>query len=145
VSYRGNEITDVQFDVVHRQQFRDVRVTITDASREISGVVRNARDLPVANTGVLIFPRVPLFWTRTNRRMRVAYTDRAGNFSLPGMPAGEYFAVASLAVDESDLGRRDRLLGWEALATPFVLAAGDSRATLTLPLVAPPVPAASVR
>jgi hypothetical protein len=145
VSYRGNDITDVQFDVVHRQQFRDVRVTVTDVSREISGVVRNARDLPVANTGVLIFPRVPLFRARTNRRMRIAYTDRSGNFSIPGLPAGEYFAVASLAVDESDLGRRDRLLGWEPLATPFVLAAGDSRATLTLPLVAPPVPAASVR
>jgi hypothetical protein len=145
VSYRGSDITDVQFDVVHRQEFHDVRVTITDASREISGVVKNARDLPVANTGVLIFPRVPLFWARTNRRMRIAYTDRAGNFSLPGMPAGEYFAVASLAVDESDLGRRDRLLGWEPLATPFVLAAGDTRATLTLPLVAPPVPAVRVR
>ena len=145
VSYRGNDITDVQFDVVHRDEFRDVRVTITDVSREISGVVRNARDLPVANTGVLIFPRVPLFWARTNRRMRIAYTDRAGNFTLPGMPAGEYLAVASLAVDESDLGRRDRLLAWEPLATRFVLSANDTRATLTLPLVAPPVTAGPVR
>jgi Carboxypeptidase regulatory-like domain len=145
VTYRGSEITDIQFDVVHRQQFRDVRVAITDVSYELSGVVQNARNLPVANTGVLVFPRVPLFWARTNRRMRIAYTDRGGRFSMAGLPAGEYFAVASLAVDESDLGRRDRLLGWQRVATSFVLSAEDSGTTLKLPLVAPPASAATTR
>ena len=138
VFFRGTDITDVQFDVVQREQFRDVRLTISDTGREVTGVVQNARQLPVANTAVLVFPRVPLFWVRTNRRMRIAYTDRAGRFTVPGLPAGEYYAVASLAVDESDLGRGDRLLAWERVATQFELAADRTRTTITLPLVAPP-------
>ena len=142
VTFRGSNITDQQFDVTEREQFRDVRVTITDAGSEVSGLVQNAREFPVANTGVLIFPRAPLFWMRTNRRMRVAYTDRHGRFAIAGLPAGEYLAVASHALDESDLGRRDRLTAWEGLATRFVLNSDDARASITLPLVAPPSPAA---
>jgi hypothetical protein len=87
---------------------------------------------------VLVFPRAPLFWTRTNRRMRVAYTDRDGRFAIAGLPAGEYFAVASHALDDSELGRRDRLTAWEPLATTFVLNSDEARASITLPLVAPP-------
>ncbi|MEO6236372.1 MAG: carboxypeptidase-like regulatory domain-containing protein [Vicinamibacterales bacterium] len=142
VTFRGSNITDQQFDVLEREQFRDVRVTITDAGSEVSGLVQNAREVAVANTGVLIFPRAPLFWMRTNRRMRVAYTDRNGRFAIGGLPAGEYLAVASHALDESDLGRRDRLTAWEGLATRFVLNSDDARASITLPLVAPPGPAA---
>jgi hypothetical protein len=115
-----------------------VRITISDAGSEVTGVVRNARQLPVANTGVLLFPRVPLFWLRTSRRMRIAYTDRDGRFVVPGLPAGEYLAVASRAVDESDLGRHDRLTAWQPLATSFALASDEARADLTLALVAPP-------
>jgi hypothetical protein len=138
VLFHGTDITDQQLDVVEREQFRDVRVTITDASSEVTGIVQNARNLPAANTGVLVFSRVPLFWLRTNRRMRVAFTDREGKFTIPGLPAGEYLAVASLAVDESDLGRRDRLLEWQRLATSFALASDEARTTVTLPVVAPP-------
>src|SRR6202022_101719 len=100
--------------------------------------VQNARNLPVANTGVLVFPPGPLVWMRTARRMRVAYTDREGRFSISGLPGGEYLAVASLAVDESDLGRHDRLLAWQRVATPFVLASDEARATVKLPIVGPP-------
>jgi hypothetical protein len=142
VLFRGTNITDQQFDVTEQEQFREVRITITDAGSEVSGVVQDARRLPVANTGVLVFPRAALFWMRTNRRMRVAYTDREGRFTIPGLPAGEYLAVASLAVDESDLGRRDRLSAWEPLATAFALDADDGRATVALQIVAPPASAA---
>jgi len=146
VLFRGTDITDQQFDVKESEQFRDVRITITDAGSQVTGVVRNARQLPVANTGVLLFPRVPLFWLRTSRRMRIAYTDREGRFAVPGLPAGEYLAVASGAVDESDLGRRDRLTAWQPLATPFALASDEARADVTLPLVAPPpAPTAVIR
>ena len=146
VQFRGSDITDQQLDIREREQFRDVRITISDAASEVTGVVRNARQLPVANTGVIVFPKVPLFWMRTNRRMRIAYTDREGRFVVQGLPAGEYLAVASLAVDESDLGRRDRLMAWQPLATPFALANDEARTTVTLPLIAPPpAPLAAVR
>ena len=145
VHYRGIDMTDRQFDVSGRELLRDIRITITDVSGEVTGVVQNARSLPIAHTGVLVFPRATLFWMRTNRRLRVAYTDREGRFTVPGLPAGEYLAVASLAADESDLGRQDRLLAWQPLATPFVLPTDDARATVTLSVVSPPAAKPSVR
>ena len=140
VIYQGIDITDRKFKVSGREELRDVRVTIAEVMGQAAGVVQNARNLPVANTGVLIFPSTEFFWMRTNRRMRIAYTDREGRFTVTGLPTGQYLAVASLAADESDLGRRDRLLGWQPLATPFQIASDESRATLQLSLVSQPAP-----
>jgi Carboxypeptidase regulatory-like domain len=141
VALRGTDITDLELTVAERDQIHDVRITITDASSEVSGTVQNARNLPAANTGVMVFSKVPLYWLRTNRRMRVTYTDRDGRFSVPGLPAGEYLAVASATIDEADLGHRERLEALQAYAVPFRLATDDGHATVTLhvaPAIAPP-------
>jgi hypothetical protein len=142
VVHHGTDITDLQIDVSEKEQFRDVRITITDAGSEVSGIVRNARDAPVANTAVLVFPRIPLYWIRTNRRMRIVYTDQDGRFIVPGLPAGEYLAVASTSVNESDLGRRDRLKTLADIGVPFRLETDDARTTVTLPVVTVPSTAA---
>jgi hypothetical protein len=144
VTLRGSDVTDLEVPVTEREQIRDVRITITDASSEVSGLVQNARDVPVANVGVMVFSKVPLFWLRTNRRMRVTYTDRDGRFSVPGLPAGEYLAVASSTIDEADLGHRERLQALQAYAVPFRLATDDARASVTLH-VAPAVPPPAAR
>jgi len=145
VVYQGSNITDTPIEAAEKQSFRGVRVTITDVASAVTGTVTNARRAPVADAGVLVFARVPLFWMRTNRRMRVAYTDPAGRFSVTGLPAGEYVAVAAPAVDESDLGRRDRLEAWASVATPFRLATDQSTAEVQLQIVAPPVRAHAIR
>ena len=132
VTLRGGDIADIALTVSERDQIHDVRITVTDAASEVSGVVHNARNLPVANTGVLVFPRAPLFWMRTGRRMRAACTDGDGRFTVAGLPAGEYFAVASPDLDEADLGRRDRLQALQASAVSFRLESDEGRATVTL-------------
>jgi hypothetical protein len=144
VMMHGSDVTDLEVPVPERAQIQDVRITITDESSEVSGLVQNARDLPVPNVGVMVFSKVPLFWLRTNRRMRVTYTDRDGRFSVPGLPAGEYLAVASSTIDEADLGHRERIQALEAYAVPFRIATADGRARVTLH-VAPPVPPAPAR
>ncbi|HVD93792.1 MAG TPA: carboxypeptidase-like regulatory domain-containing protein [Vicinamibacterales bacterium] len=142
IVHHGSDLTDLPIDVAEKQEFRDVRITITDAGSDVSGVVRDARDLPVAHTAVLVFPRIPLYWIRTNRRMRIVYTDPDGRFNLPGLPAGEYLAVASASVNQTDLGKRDRLKALTDVGVPFRLETDDARATLTLPFVAIPWTAA---
>jgi len=134
VSVRGSDLTDVQIDLAEKQQLRDVRIVITDASSQVSGTVQNARHAPAANAGVLVFPRVPLFWMRGNRRMRAVYTDREGAFTIVGLPAGDYFAVASPWIDESDLGRRDRLLALQSVAVAFRLESDEARTSVALQL-----------
>jgi protocatechuate 3,4-dioxygenase beta subunit len=144
VRYRGSDITDLQLTVDEREQLRDVRIVITDRSAEVSGVVQNPRKLPVANTGVLVCSEVPVFWMRTSRRLRVTYTDQNGRWRISGLPPGEYFAVASPMIDESDLGRPELLEALHTIGTPFRVDSDTARPTLTLQLV-PMVPAAAIR
>ena len=138
VMYRGADITDVQIDAAEKQAISGVRVTITDESSLVSGLVQNARSAPAPNTGVLVFSQVPLFWTRTGRRMRIAYTDNDGRFSVAGLPPGDYVAVASPSVDERDLGRRDRLEAWQSIGTRFRLDTDRGKADVRLQVMAAP-------
>jgi hypothetical protein len=140
VTLRGSDITDIALTVSEGDQVHDVRITITDAASEVSGLVLNTRNLPVANTGVLVFPRTPVFWMRTNRRMRAAHTGRDGRFTVAGLPAGEYLAVAGADVEETDLGRRDRLQALQAIATSFRLDSDEGHATVTLRIPPAPLP-----
>ena len=132
ITHQGTDITDLQLDVAEKEYRRGVRVTITDAGSQVTGRVQNQRKLPIAHAGVLIFAKVPLFWMRTSRRMRIAYTDEDGRFSVSGLPAGEYVAVTSRSVDESDLGRRERLKALLDVGVLFRLPTDDARASVTL-------------
>jgi hypothetical protein len=106
VTYRGQDITDTGFDVSGLQQrFDEVRVAITDVASEVSGVVRDAAGAAVPDATVLIVPLADQFWTRTSRRLGVLRTDAAGRYRMRGLPAGEYRAIASLEMDESEAYR----------------------------------------
>ena len=104
--------------------------------------MRNPRDLPAANTGVIVCAKAPVFWMRTNRRLRVTFTDQNGRWSVAGLPPGEYFAVASPLIDEGDLGRRERLEALASVGTPFTLESAAAHPTLTLQ-VTPLAPASA--
>jgi protocatechuate 3,4-dioxygenase beta subunit len=143
VRYRGSDITDRPLPVEERGQLHDVRIVISDAAAAVSGTVENPRQVPIAHTGVLVGAKVPVFWLRTSRRMRVTYTDENGRWSVAGLPPGDYFAVAAPFIDESDLVHRDRLEALQALGTPFRIDSDESHPTLALTLN--PVRPVSVR
>lgn len=134
VFYKGRDISDTPIDVVSRQQVTDVRVTITDAANDISGVIKDERGRGASDVLVLFIPVAPHFWTRTSRRFGLLRTDPAGQFRIRGLPRGEYRALASNDVDESEVFRRDVLQELIAQAVPIAL--GDrERRTVELPLV----------
>jgi hypothetical protein len=132
VHYRGSDITDREVDLTDREQMHDLRITLTDVSATVTGVVTNRNKTPLANTGVLVFPKASIFWNRTNRRMRSAYTDASGRFRISGLPPGDYLAVAAPLADESDLGRRSRLEGLQHIGFPFSLDKDDAEVSVTL-------------
>ena len=114
------------------EQYHGVQIAITDAVSEVTGLVLDAGGRPVAHAGVLIFAQVPLFWMRSSRRMRAVHAGSDGRWSVAGLPAGEYLAFAARAIDERDLGRRERLEALRSIATPFRLTTDEGRASVTL-------------
>jgi hypothetical protein len=136
VVYRGHDITDAGLDADTKEQYKDVRVTITDAAPEVSGVVHDGKGAPVADAIVLIIPIAPQFWRPTSRRFGLRHTDAAGRYRITGLPAGEYRAVASIELDETEAYDRDMLQALVSAGTPVSL--GDlGSVTLDLPLTSP--------
>ena len=134
VTHRGQDITDTGLDISGRlQRFEDVRVAITDVASEVSGVVRDAAGAAVPDATVLIVPLSDQFWTRTSRRLGVLRTDAGGRYRLRGLPAGEYRAVASLEMDESEAYRPALLRNFREVGTALSLKNLEERA-LDLPL-----------
>jgi hypothetical protein len=135
VVLRGRDVADTGIEITEGLQLHGARVTITDRASEVGGRVHD-NGAPVADAAVLLFPVAPQFWVRTHRRMRMTRTDAEGRFSLRGLPEGEYLAIASGAIDEGDLGRRELLDAVRALATPVSITGPDRHVTIALPFFA---------
>lgn len=133
VLYRGQDITDLGFDVDNRQRVEDLRVTITDVATDLSGVVRDGSGRVVADATVLIIPLSQQFWTRTSRRLGLLRTDAGGRYRVRGLPAGEYRAVASLEMDESEAYRPGLLKDFSDAGVSLSLKNLEAR-VLDLPL-----------
>lgn len=133
VTHRGQDITDLGLEAESRQRFEDVRVTITDVASEVSGTVMDTKGSPVADAMVVILPLSQQFWSRTSRRFGLLRTDAGGRYRLRGLPAGEYRAIASIELDETDAYRRERLQTFSEAGVPLSLKPLEQR-RLDLPL-----------
>ena len=109
ITWRGQDITDTGVEAESQQVFSNVIVTLTDRASEIAGLVQDGQGAAVADATVLIIPVSSQFWTKTSRRFRLLRSDAAGRYVIRGLPAGEYRAVASLELDDSEAYRRDLL------------------------------------
>ena len=134
VTYRGQDISDSALDAESGQEFTDVRVTITDATSEVSGAVKDDSGRVASDALVLIIPSSEQAWTRGSRRLRLVRTDANGRFRVRGLPAGEYRAVATRDLDEGDAYRRDLLRKLVLQGVPLAIADRERR-EIDLPLV----------
>jgi len=72
-----------------------VMITFTDRPTEISGQVSGNGALDAMT--VLVFPAEQTAWVgygNSSRRFASVRADKAGNFKVSNLPAGEYLAVA---------------------------------------------------
>ena len=88
-------------------------ITLTKQLTEVKGVVRDAQDRPDGEGAVLVFPTNRRLGTETGQAPAFignAHVSQKGNYSVKGLPRGEYFVVATisdllLATDAETLGR----------------------------------------
>lgn len=133
VTLNGVDITDTPIDLATLGD-SGVEIVLTDQQTTLSGIVRNARNEPVKDYVVAIFPdrlkegALPARFTRTVR------PDQEGRYQTRGLPAGDYFAAAVPALEQGaqwDPAFRKQV---EPTAKRFRLAEGQT-AIVDLPLM----------
>lgn len=143
VVFRGEDVTDAGIETTPGQRLANVRVTVTDAATEVSGVVTDADGHPVTDAVVLIIPLSEQFWRRSSRRLAVLHTDGEGRFLIRGLPEGEYRAAACRPSGEDDPSRPEVLRRFSESGVAVSLRGiGHRVVNLTL---TPPAAGASVR
>ena len=74
--------------------------TLTKHLTEVKGLVRDSQDRPDGEAAVLAFPTNRRLWTDTGYApvfIASAHVSQKGNYSVKGLPAGEYFVVATFS------------------------------------------------
>jgi hypothetical protein len=82
-------------------------VTLVDRVTTLTGTARDADGRPASGAWIAAFPVDKNLWRRAglaSRRTQVVLPGRAGQYSVKGLPAGEYFVVATTgaSLDFSD-------------------------------------------
>ena len=76
----------------------NIVVTLTQKISRVSGIVRGPGDKPVTNATVGVFPMDRTMWRRVgmqSRRTQTYAPRRDGMYIISGLPAGEYYVVAT--------------------------------------------------
>jgi hypothetical protein len=99
VTIGGRDVTEDGFDLGDAP-INNMIVTLTKQFTELKGVVKDAQDRPDGEAAVLAFPTNRRLWTNTGQIpafMGNAHVSQKGNYSVKGLPAGEYFVVATFS------------------------------------------------
>jgi hypothetical protein len=97
ITWNGQDYTDRPFDASTESDFRDVVVTLTDATSSVTG---NASD---AGAAVIAFPVERERWSNYGFnpvRLKSVLATNDGRFRIDGLPVGEYYFMAVPASEE---------------------------------------------
>jgi hypothetical protein len=99
VTVGGRDVTAEGFDL-RDGPIDSMIITLTTQLTEVKGVVRDAQDRPDGEAAVLAFPTDRRLWTNTGQAPAFignGHVSQKGNYSVRGLPAGEYFVVATFS------------------------------------------------
>ena len=135
VRLNDKEITDTPWDVpTGGQEIKGLQLVLTQHVGKVAGTVLNDRGAPTSSATVVVFSDEPELWNPGSRFVRVTRPSADGQFTLAGLPAGSYRAVAREFVEEGQWEDRTFLEQLRADAVRVVLASGGSE-TITLKVI----------
>ena len=125
VRYGGLDVTDMGVDVAF--DVPGVEVVIARQS-EVLGLVADRRGLSIPGATVVVFAEDSRRWTLPfTRYVKLALSSSSGTFTIAGLPAGRYYAVAVPALIEGKLADPDDLEMLVPRASRFSLGEGERR------------------
>ena len=134
VRLNDKDITDVPWDVPKDgKELSGLQIVVTQKIGKVSGTVADSRGTATSAATVVIFSDEPEWWIPGSRFIRTARPGADGRFSIAGLPAGTYRAIARDFVEEGQWEDRKFLEEVRADAVRFTLTDGGTE-TLSLQL-----------
>ena len=95
VQLGGRDITDQPLTIARGQpDIEGLRIVLSRKGATVAGQVADAGGAPVPDTTVLLFAENSAMWGVASRFIRAVRPDGEGRFSIGGLPAGVYRAIA---------------------------------------------------
>jgi hypothetical protein len=91
---------DTPFDIV-RDDVADAVITFSDHPTELTGVLSDASGRAAVEYLILVVSTDRSMWFSQSRRIRAVRPGNNGNFSITGLPAGEYYVLALTDLEQS--------------------------------------------
>jgi hypothetical protein len=136
VKLNDKDITDVPWDVpTGGQQIAGLKIVVTQKVGRVSGSVLDDTGKPTSGATIVVFADEENLWMPSSRFVRTTRPDRDGRFSIAGLPAGTYRAMAREFVEDGQWDDRAFLEAARDAAAKFILGEGTSE-TITLRLPA---------
>jgi hypothetical protein len=105
----------------------DLVLTYTDRPTEISGTLRDAAGQPLPEHIIVAIPADRTRWIAGTRRVRAVRPGADGQFSMAGLPAGDYLLAALADVETWELHDRTFLEALAPAGVPVSLAPGEKK------------------
>ena len=126
VELEGRDIADQPIDVPHAGTVSGVRVILTNRPTVLRGGLTNEKREPVEGT-VVVFAEDAAHWREGSRLIRSARPDQNGEFSVKGLPAGEYLIAALDYVQDGQWNDPEFLEGLRRRAERITLTEAESK------------------
>ena len=133
LAVRGRDMLLQPLELHEAEHIPNVRIVLSAALPELTGMVRDADGRPSRDTLVLILPRDAVSWSTADRRFAFTRTDMQGRYVIGGVPPGTYAAAAVAGADELAVWRPLALGRLLPRAAAITIRAG--RNTVDLPAV----------
>jgi hypothetical protein len=97
----GRDAWDAWLDVGPGENL-DIVVTYTDRPTQITGAIRDAAGQPALEPFIVVFPADKSRWVPGSRRLVAVRPGVDGQFSVTGLPAGDYLLAALSDVEPGE-------------------------------------------
>jgi hypothetical protein len=128
------DITDAPWDVpTGGRQIGGLKIVVTQKVGRVAGGVVDESNQPTSNATLVVFAEDETLWIPGSRFVRTTRPDRDGRFSIAGLPAGTYRAIARAYIEDGQWEDPKFLEEARDTAVKFILGEGGAQ-TLTLKL-----------
>jgi hypothetical protein len=123
---QGRDLADVPYEFKIGEKLSGLEVTLTRQRTILRGNVTDDANVASRNYTVVVFSTDEHRWGTRTRHIQSAAPRPTGDFSIEGLPPGEYFVIALEFVEAGEEGAVERLERWRRDATRIAIGDGET-------------------